>query len=191
MAQQLQAKGEKVALVGMFDTWVPGYLSRFSAQDAIKARKSFESARIGVHLENIRNSSFLEGLDYIWDQSSTIIVDRFRYARVALAGKFGVGVGSQYAGTRQSQDDLLLIAVKQYQPKTFDGPVILFRSDKYRTWKYWDAALGWKHLIPNLIVYEVQGVHDSMLTGPHLPSIAQAIAMPIQQSARFADRAAV
>ncbi|HZR56650.1 MAG TPA: amino acid adenylation domain-containing protein [Terriglobales bacterium] len=191
IAQQLQARGEKVALVGMFDTWVPGYLSRFSAQDAIKARKSFESARLGVHFENIRNASFLEGLDYIWDQSSTIIVDRIRYARVALAGKFGVGVGSQYAGTRQSQDDLLLIAVKQYQPKVFDGPVILFRSDKYRTWKYWDAALGWKHLIPNLIVHEVPGVHDSMLTGPNLPSIAQAIAKAVRHSAKLADRAVV
>ncbi len=77
---------------------------------------------------------------------------------------------------------MLLIAVSHYLPKAYDGKVLLFRSDKYRTWKYWDPALGWSHMLPNLQVHEVPGVHDSMLTGPNLPGIAKAIASTVDEN---------
>jgi amino acid adenylation domain-containing protein len=191
VAQQLRAQGQEVALVAMFDTWIPGYLSRFSKREAAKARHSFETERVLVHARNLKQHSLLGAARYLWEQASTIVIDRIRYLRVDLAGLFRVGVGSKFKGTIEAQEDLLLIAVKSYRPQAYDGPVILFRSDKYRTWKYWDSSLGWSHMLPRLTVHEIPGVHDSMLTGPHRAEIARTITTAIDGSSQNSAEAGV
>jgi thioesterase domain-containing protein len=181
IAQRLKALGEEVGLVMMFDTWVPGFLSRFKGTEARRARSSFEIERVLVHARNVKQTSLAGAVRYMWEQFGTIIVDRFRYTKLGLCSLFRFEVGSQKATGGVNQDDILLIAVKKYCPQPYDGRVLLFRSDKYRTWRYWDANLGWAHLIPNLKVIAVPGVHDSMLTGPHLPAIARAITQAIDE----------
>jgi len=185
IAQRLKAQGQEVGSVIMFDTWVPGYLSRFTGKEARKARSSFEIERILVHARNLSQTSLAGAARYIWEQLSTIFIDRIRYAKLDLYRLFGLEVGPRKADSAGHRDDILLIAVKRYRPRPYDGRVLLFRSDKYRTWKYWDPNLGWAHLVPNLKVVAVPGVHDSMLTGPHLPSIARAITAAMDESARI------
>jgi thioesterase domain-containing protein/acyl carrier protein len=187
IAQRLNAQGKEVGLVMMFDTWVPGYLSRFNGREARQARSSFEIERILVHVRNLRQTSLARAVRYTWEQLGTIFVDRIRYTKLGLYRLLGFEVGSKNALSTENQDDILLIAVKNYRPKPYDGRVLLFRSDKYRTWRYWDASLGWAHLVPNLKVFAVPGVHDSMLTGPHCPSIARAITEAIDDSVRAAE----
>jgi len=187
IAQRLKAQGKQVGLVVMFDTWVPGYLSRFNRGEARRARSSFEIERILVHARNLRQTSLAGAIRYAWEQFGTIFVDRIRYTRLGLYRLLGFEVSSKKGINTENQDDILLIAVKSYRPKAYDGKVLLFRSDKYRTWRYWDANLGWAHLAPNLKVFAVPGVHDSMLTGPHCPSIARAISETIDESVRAAE----
>jgi amino acid adenylation domain-containing protein len=187
IAQRLKAQGKEVGLVMMFDTWVPGYLSRFNGWEARRARSSFEVERILVHARNLKQTSLAGAVRYAWEQLGTIFIDRIRYTRLGLYRLLGFEVGSKNALSTENQDDILLIAVKSYRPKPYDGRVLLFRSDKYRTWRYWDANLGWAHLLPNLKVFAVPGVHDSMLTGPHCPSIARAITEAIDDSVRAAE----
>jgi len=175
VAQQLRAQRERVDLVAMFDTWIPRYLSRFSNREARRARRSFEIARVGLHAQKLRQMGLREVAGYLWEQLSQVLRDRFRHFRWWAQYRLETGVGSAVAGRQRSQDEILLLAVASYRPKPYGGPVILFRSDKYRTWKYWDRALGWSHLLSGLTVHEVPGIHDSMLTGPQLPSIARAI----------------
>jgi len=175
VAQQLRAQRERVDLVAMFDTWIPRYLSRFSNGEARRARRSFEIARVGLHAQKLQQMGLREVAGYLWEQLSQVLGDRFRHFRWWAQYRLETGVGSAVAGRQRSQDEILLLAVASYRPKAYGGPVILFRSDKYRTWKYWDRALGWSHLLSGLTVHEVPGIHDSMLTGPQLPSIARAI----------------
>jgi hypothetical protein len=168
----------------MFDTWFPGYLSRFTGSEARRARSSFEIERVLVHARNLRQARLSGAVRYAGEQISTILVDRIRYTKLGLYRLFGFEVGSGKARSTEAQDDALLIAAKSYRPKPYDGRVLLFRSDKYRTWKYWDQALGWSHILTGLTVHEVPGIHDSMLTGPHLSSIAEAIRSVMDESAR-------
>jgi len=171
-------------LVMMFDTWVPGFLSRFNGSEARRARTSFEIERIFVHARNLRQSSLAGAARYTWEQLSTIFIDRIRYAKLGLYRLFRFEVRSRKTTSTENQDDILLIAAKRYRPKPYGGRVLLLRSDKYRTWRYWDANLGWAHLTAKLNVFAVPGVHDSMLTGPHLPSIAHAITAAMDESAQ-------
>ena len=188
IAQRLKGQGHEVGLVMMFDTWVPGFLSRFNGKEARWARSSFETERIFVHARNLKKTSIAGTVRYIAEQLRTIIVDRIRYAKLGLYRIFGVEIGPGKIDHAGNQDDILLIAVKNYRPKPYDGRVLLFRSDKYRTWRYWDRNLGWAHLIPNLQVFAVPGVHDSMLTGPYLPSIAQAITAAMDERVQTEQR---
>jgi thioesterase domain-containing protein/acyl carrier protein len=175
VAQQLRAQRERVDLIAMFDTWIPKYLSRFSTDEARRARRSFEVARVGLHAQKLRQMRRREMPGYLWEQLSQVFRDRFRHFKWRTQYRLETGVGSAVTGKQRSQDEILLLATQSYRPKAYDGRVILFRSDKYRTWKYWDRALGWSHTLSDLTVHEVPGVHDSMLTGPQLSLIAQAI----------------
>jgi amino acid adenylation domain-containing protein len=183
VAQQLQALGQEVRVVAMFDTWIPGFLERFQGAERRAARKSFEVERLRVHERNMKGMNLGQKAVYAGQQLGTIIKDRVRYTRVAVCYRLGIGIGAPRAGKRETQDDVLLVAVKSYRPKKYEGQVILFRSDKYRRWRFWDRALGWSHLLPNFTVHEVPGVHDSMLTGPSLPSIALAFQEAMEQPA--------
>jgi len=182
VAQRLRAQGQEVGLVAMFDTWVPGFLDRFAGAERRQARRSFETERLLVHVRTMKTMKLARKGVYAWQQLGTILKDRIRYTRVSVCYQMGVGIGAPGAGKRATQDDVILIAAKTYRPNKYEGPIILFRSDKYRGWKFWDRALGWSHLLPHLKVHEVPGVHDSMLTGPSLPAIARAFAQTIERS---------
>ena len=182
IAQRLEAQGQEVALVAMFDTWIPKFLTRFSGAEARRARRTFEIERLRLHIQNLRQMGFRETMTYTRERLIGAVGDRFRYMRWHLSHRLEVTLGSAAPAGKHSQDEMLLVAASHYQPNAYNGRVLLFRSDKYRTWKYWDRALGWAHLLPNLQVHEVPGVHDSMLTGPNLPSIAKAIASTVDEN---------
>jgi thioesterase domain-containing protein/acyl carrier protein len=175
VAQQLRAQRERVDLIAMFDTWIPKYLSRFSTGEARRARRSFEIARVGLHAQKLHQMRRREMPGYLWEQLSQVFKDRLRHFRWRTQYRLETGVGSAVTGKQRSPDEILWLATQSYRPKAYDGRVILFRSDKYRTWKYWDRALGWSHMLSDLTVHEVPGIHDSMLTGSQLSSIARAI----------------
>jgi amino acid adenylation domain-containing protein len=182
IAQRLRAQGQEVALVAMFDTWIPKFLSRFSGGEARRARRSFEIERLRLHGQNLRQLGLRETMTYTRERLFGAIGDRLRHLKWHLSHRLALSLGNAAVRRKHSQDEMLLVAVSHYQPKAYDGKVILFRSDKYRTWKYWDRALGWSRMLPNLQVHEVSGVHDSMLTGPNLPSIAKAIATTVDEN---------
>ncbi len=181
IAQRLQAQGQEVGMVVMFDTWIPKFLARFSGGEARRARRTFELERLRLHAQNLRQMGLRETMTYTRERIIGAIGDRFRYMKWHLSNRLEATLGSAAPARKHSQDEMLLVAVSHYRPKAYNGRVLLFRSDKYRTWKYWDPALGWSHLLPNLQVHEVPGVHDSMLTGPNLPAIAKAIAATVDE----------
>lgn len=184
VAQQLQAKGESIDFVVMFDTWIPEYLSRFSKREARAARKSFEIERLRLHGQKMRQMGVVDAMGYLRETLGQVLNDRIRHTRWRLSYRLDTSTETHITKHR-SQDEILLLAVSQYLPKKFDGRVLLFRSDKYRTWRHWDSALGWRYLLPHLQVHEVPGIHDSMLTGPHLPEIARSIAAAVSEAAKL------
>jgi thioesterase domain-containing protein/acyl carrier protein len=182
VAKQLRTQGEEVGLVGMFDTWIPHYISRFSKSEARYATWLFDMERLRVHARHMKEVGLFRGITYIAQQVGGVVDDRLRHFRWRAAYRKQMKSGIK-AERRRSQDEILLLAVNEYQPEKYDGQVVLFRSDRYRGWKYWDARLGWGDLLPNMRVQEVPGGHEEMLTGPYLPAVAQTIADSIDTAA--------
>ncbi len=176
VAHQLQAANQEVALVTIFDTWIPKYLSRFSPREALRARRLFEVERALLHVRKLREMGAGQALRYVWNEARQVLGDRMRYARMHVSYRL------HSEKSRPSQDEALFIAAGRYAAKPYAGRVQLFRSDKYRTWKYWDRALGWSEMLPALTVEEIAGYHDSMLTGSELPRIARAITQAMNET---------
>jgi len=84
------------------------------------------------------------------------------------------GVGSAVAGRQRSQDEILLLAVASYRPKHMADPSFCSALTSIALGNIGSGS-RWSHLLSGLTVHEVPGIHDSMLTGPQLPSIARAI----------------
>ena len=78
------------------------------------------------------------------------------------------------------------LATKNYQPKSYEGRILLFRANEYQTWKYWDPTLGWGDYAPHLEVLEIPGRHESAVffTGPYAVSTAKTMAVAIDEASK-------
>jgi thioesterase domain-containing protein len=62
-----------------------------------------------------------------------------------------------------------LYAASQYEPKPYNGRVVLFSAEETAE-VYLHAGMdrGWKDFLPNLIVQQVPGNHDTMVLEPNV-----------------------
>jgi thioesterase domain-containing protein/acyl carrier protein len=180
VAQQLEAQGENVELLTIFDAWLPQYMERFSPAETRRANWLLKIERIRLNLLQINEMGLLKAASFMPDKLWSGMINAIRHLKWRLRNRRPLAPGAE--PERRSQDEMLFLAVDHYQAKKYDGRVLLVRSDKYRNWKYWDSRLWWGDFLPRLEMLEIPGIHDSMLTGPSLPRIARAMADAISQS---------
>ena len=62
-----------------------------------------------------------------------------------------------------------LYAASQYQPTSYNGRVVLFSAEEMAE-VYLHAGIdrGWNGLLPNLVVRQVPGDHDTMVLEPNV-----------------------
>jgi thioesterase domain-containing protein len=70
-----------------------------------------------------------------------------------------------------------LTAATRYQPRRYDGRVLLFRAHMMaETYRHVGPTLGWQDLVPNLEIVEVPGGHDSLVLEPNVQILASHLA---------------
>jgi thioesterase domain-containing protein/aryl carrier-like protein len=178
IAQQLQKQGEEIALVGLFDTWSPTYLTRYSDSEARRARMQLRWERFRFHGKNVLTKGFREAIAYTIYHLRNI-QDRFKVSSLRRSYRLKNMLGLSIAKQSYTETEMIFLATNDYRPKAFSGRTILFRFDEYKDWKYWDPNLGWgEYLAGDLEVHEVPGRHNSeyFFTGPHLAAVARAMA---------------
>jgi thioesterase domain-containing protein/acyl carrier protein len=142
MAQQLAARGERVALLAMFDT----QLSIVHYQKLATDEQSV--VRWVAPLVNLSASELKKlPLDQQWEQIAE---------KANLAGGIGVPEIRRLAEVCKAH----LAACASYRPQPYQGPVVLFPANQGR------AGRRWKSLFPHLRVEPVPGNHYSMLRKP-------------------------
>jgi amino acid adenylation domain-containing protein len=172
MAQQLHSKGERVALVAMFDTHSPNYHRRrpgMSRDKTILRRKLRHAAK---HLAN------LKGLD---------LPGRYRYLRLRLPSYFGrlrLWLHNKYQQIRYPlPEDLKKVRKANKQAARyellkpeFEGRLVLFRATNQPFWLIPDPLLGWGEIAQGRIeVIPVEGHHDTLLWEPQVGNVAKAL----------------
>jgi amino acid adenylation domain-containing protein len=185
IAQQLHAQGQEVGLVVMFESWSPTHLTRYSKAKAKRARASLELWRLRLHGSTLLHMNSREALSYAWDRWGNFA----SRAKTMLAHSwydFKMTKRTPAADKARSKDEIMELATKNYQPKSYAGRVLLFRADEYRTWKYWDPTLGWGDYVTHLEVLEIPGRHESAVffTGPFAVSTAKKMAASIDEASK-------
>ncbi|MFQ5853964.1 MAG: thioesterase domain-containing protein, partial [Candidatus Binatia bacterium] len=169
MAQQLDADGQKVALLALFDTYGPGYPKRVPVPMTRLLRK-----KISRHLGDLLKLGFKEKLTYVLAR----VADRARTGKMKIkrriwkvAYKFylSLSVGHPLPRALRNIAEVNLQAARDYIPQAYSGRLTLFRASRQPAGCYPDPHLGWGRLAARgLEIYEVPIEHYSMMRSPIL-----------------------
>jgi thioesterase domain-containing protein/acyl carrier protein len=159
VAQQIVAQGERVSLLGLFDTLEWHY-----------GDKVDESLRPGERLDTIKehlNEIFFgrDGRSYLSKLVSGKLLD--------LKHKVFRATGRTIAQENVSIEEINAYAGAGYRPKPFVGKLVLFRSEKRSVTDGNDPLLGWGDFANGGVdVHHVPSTHFNMLQEPAVKVVA-------------------
>jgi thioesterase domain-containing protein/acyl carrier protein len=180
MAQQLVAAGQEVAVLALFDTWSPDYLSMVKDMSRLRRRATRFFERVDLHMGNLLVAEGLKGkLAYVATKSVRV--------RKNLA-KAGIGYWKKLKElTREIVDPLPPTlrkventsreALDRYVPKAYPGRITLFRATKQPADFNADRELGWSRFAEGGVeVYDVPGYHGAIVYEPRIGILARQLA---------------
>jgi amino acid adenylation domain-containing protein len=173
-AQQLQAAGQKVALVVMIQTTHPG--APAFAPGSSSANRWWHRAAKRIDLE--RDNLLQRGFGYFGDRLRRTRDVMQARTQIAFDKKMSNGNGHK---TRASMAYILELlgmehdrAFMNYVPRSYNGDVLLFRASKQLPGLLTDPSLGWKPVIKgHLEIRELPGHQQNILVEPRLARLAE------------------
>jgi len=169
MAQQLQAQGEQIALVVLFDANNP----------TVPPRRYALRERMLMRFKAISGWSLGRKLAYIWDRGVRkievmVLVKKEKLRR--LAYRFSsvrnevIPVDYRIVHVRETNDE----AMRNYKPRTYNGRLTLIRAENPNDGFEFDSELGWGGLAADGIeIFDVPGEHETMFQEPHVQTLAR------------------
>jgi amino acid adenylation domain-containing protein len=166
IAQQLQAQGQKVALLALMDTVRPtrrhylGYRTKKLLQPILSwYKENYYVKRISVHRAQLRKLSWREKLLYLSYKTQIALKEIPRVtAQIALAdGERTRGASEE---TRRIKEGYIQ-TLRRYRPRPYQGRLIILISEKsYRR----DPAVDWANLVSDGIeVIKATGDHETYI----------------------------
>ena len=173
-AQQLQAAGQKVALVVMIQTTHPG--APAFAPGSSSANRWWHRAAKRIDLE--RDNLLQRGFGYFGDRLRRTRDVMQARTQIAFDKKMSNGNGHK---TRASMAYILELlglehdrAFMNYVPRSYNGDVLLFRASKQLPGLLTDPSLGWKPVIKgHLEIRELPGHQQNILVEPRVARLAE------------------
>ena len=181
MARELRAAGEDIRLVALIDTRLPGALHAASGEE--KMRRHREKLRteglgylVGKSTEKLR-FKWLELIEQCAHLYSRILLRLyiFRYGAKELPVFL-----KEFTANNQNEK-----ALSHYQPRPYDGNVILFKSSERLHGDFFatDPQCGWGALATGGVeVVDCPGNHFAMLADPHAGTLAMKLRHAIERS---------
>ena len=182
MAQQLQAKGERVALVAMFDTYGPHYFE-FYASHEMRGSGSQMLDNVRHHARNLQALSARAGYDYIQSRASARVHDKYMHWMCSVYRMAGLPLphNLRYFALEQLNVDILL----KYVPETYTGRIVLFRALVQPDGVYQEPMLGWSSIARGPFeVVNIPGTHNNLIEQPIL---GQRLRIALRQAQQAAE----
>jgi thioesterase domain-containing protein/NAD(P)-dependent dehydrogenase (short-subunit alcohol dehydrogenase family) len=183
MAQQLQAKAERVALVAMFDTYGPHYFE-FYAPNEVRGRSSSQALdAVRHHARKLQALSAREGYDYIQSRASARVHDKYKHWMCSVYRLAGLPLPHtlRYFALERLNVDMLL----KYVPETYTGRIVLFRALVQPDGVYQEPMLGWSSIARGPFeVVNIPGTHNNLIEQPIL---GQRLRIALQQAQQAAE----
>jgi acyl transferase domain-containing protein/thioesterase domain-containing protein len=186
MAQRLQADGETIGILMMFDSWGPTWFST-EHQPAAPARLW---RRVESHIRRFQREGasgeakllFRRGIQRVENYG------KLAAARVLRATGSELPHNLRYFYVEQAN----LAALKGYVPRPYDGNVVLFRALDDPDADFSDPTMGWTASVQGRIeVIDAPGTHNSLVHDPVFGELFRTRLREAQQAAVGTELAAV
>jgi len=171
MARQLEAQGEEVVLVALFDAANPAYLRRFSKAELAVRRTLFWLQKSRLHFDRLRHLGLHAGWEYLGERVESIR-QHFRLAKLRRTYRSSIGRTEVLSGDLRGANAVVYLAARTYKPGPYSGRVGLFRSGFEPLSLHRDTTLGWKDVAERLVVEEVPGDHREIFDEPAVHVLA-------------------
>jgi amino acid adenylation domain-containing protein len=180
-AQQLAAAGEDVALVAMIQTTNPQTVQSGKRDPALRRWWNRAAKRADLERSNFAH----RGLGYLQE--------RFRRAVEVAQARSLLKFDSLMTngGPRPTRTSVPYIlealgiehdrAFDSYQPRFYDGRVVLFRASKQLPELAENRTLGWDAILrDNLTVFEIPGHQQNLLAQPNVTILAEKLSAALE-----------
>ena len=178
MACQLEAMGEKVALLALLDTFPAGYfklLSLSAGQRLTRRAKKWQS-----HLINLRSLGAADKLRYLATKLHYAPA-KAKHKIYRRAYKIYQKFGKPLPQVLQNIEEINFTAVKDYEPRVYSGDVTLFLATDLTA--DYDSKDGWRELVKGRIdTHEIPGNHLNIIKEPGVQTLAEKLRALLDQS---------
>jgi thioesterase domain-containing protein len=172
MAQQLQAAGETVALLAMFDNEAPGYAKALPASRRVCLTADWFARRTRFHARHLAELSIGDGFSYLAARGATVL-RRGRSRIWGLAGRAYRHAGQPLPESLHNVREAALLAQRDYVPHLYHGRPVLFVVNDLEEPAEPGSQYGWEGLATGGVeIIEVPGDHKTMLNEPHASALA-------------------
>lgn len=179
IAQQLQRRGKKVALLALLDTGTPDYPKMLPSTTALRSKAFQFVRRAQHHRDSLKSFTAKERSVYIVDKLKKV---KLKYRR-RIRDSYKRAVRKFYSATKGVNsipksyiqiEDLIWRAGQKYKPEVYEGNVTLFRATIQPLGIYPDPTLGWEAFVAgDLEIHDVPGHHGSIVAEPYVRVLAE------------------
>ena len=172
IAQQLQAQGEKVALVVLFDSENPASLKEYSGVELLKVRSYLLAQRWRFFFSNLHQLRPQEAAVYVRQcvaSSLTLLSNKIWEADY----KLHLRVGRRIEGKLLATGKIFYDVVRHYRPRPYSGKVVLVRCETRPKGRFRKDDFGWSGLaVGGLELYFIPGNHADIFREPNVEVVA-------------------
>jgi thioesterase domain-containing protein len=160
VARQLEAQGEKVALLALFDGFRPGYPKLLRLVPPPVFHMVHRLRILAFHFRTTLRLGPSKGIEYLVES-----------AKRRLAGRIGkLGRPNPLMVTQAA----LMDAFKAYSPPPYPGKIVLFRATKLPLWIQEAPDMGWAGLAgAGIEVEEMPLYYTTEFSGPNVKILAE------------------
>jgi amino acid adenylation domain-containing protein len=179
MACQLEAAGETVTLLALFDTFPAGY---FKLLDLSRGQRLARRARKWQsHFNNVRSLKTAGKLQYVATKLR-YAPDKVKHKVYRRAYKIYQKFGKTLPAVLQNIEQINFGAVKDYNPQTYSGDLTLFLATDLTA--DYDSKDGWRELVKGRIeTHEIPGNHLNIIKEPGVRMLAEKLHAALDQAA--------
>jgi thioesterase domain-containing protein len=168
-ARQLRAQGQEVAQVIMLETVNPVRLKAHTGWKRTIARTQLKFHLLKFERAYLRQLNKTQARDYVAGRVSKKLArlkESFRQAlKITNLGSANFPI--------ENPLDVLYAAAANYQPKAYDGKVVLVRALERTVGFGRELDLGWKELLgEQMEICETPGNHYTIYMHPHVDTLA-------------------
>lgn len=169
MACQLEADGEEVALLALLDVYPAGYFKLLPKSNDLGGRARRLARKYASHLQNLRELSLTQKVSYVATKLS-FAPDKIKHRAYRRAYKLYRKFGRPLSPVLKNIEALNFNAVRDYTPQIYSGKATLFSANDLTA--SFDVEDGWRQLVAELEVHEIDGNHLDIIKEPHVRVLA-------------------